>query len=1356
MNSDHDNSTMPVCLSGHCRPRPHKRGVLLLVVLSMLTLFLMLGAAYMLTTSRAWEAARAYSRLVLGTTENRIPHARLLDDVMLQALRGGPGVPESLLADKYGVQTFTGSMSGCAPVMVSGTQPQQLIVGTLQTGSSVQPTDLVGRVLTFAAAGRAPTSHRIVRAVNAAGPSNTATTAFSVTLDASTQKQAFTFPLATSAAVIINGREFSGDGSTVFPNESWDGFDRANDFLARIQPLPGSLAQSNVLKGSLLGTNSGLDFSLATSSSTSASFTLAGSATSTTVLLLTGTSDVDNDLIPDGADNDNDGVVDGAFRSFGLPPVVDANGNTIQLRASVLIVDLDGRFNLNAHDSLARILYSGSNLTSGTHANWPTAFASGTLHPLGSGYGPAEVDGSKLLTLNSGSSDPNERPLLQAVVGGSTSEQLGLRPTGSRYSVNTATPRLPNLTGRYGETLPTIALAPLLSNTYSLSSAPFPFPRPGAGNVDDAASRITDRLTNPSTAPTENYGVPPFWWLTGGTTAFNWAVTGTSFPSPRGTYNSPPDLHGRMKSDTIAASGTGIAPTLRFAKADWPTAADPVQEARDDPYEIQLDTRLGRGGYLPSPTVYANPTDNPFTPAELEPVLRPYDIDTWTLPPRLATMLGSAGEAARFLVTTDSWDTTAIVGGTDGAVGRVFGSGTTQGWLQLATTGTLAGTSAVTGLIGGEIARGEKLNLNRALPPASTATAGYNASSLYYVQRQAYFKDLYTLLVALEQGNDPAVLSTATAAKLAQWAANVVEFRDADSVMTPFEYDLNPRNGWAVDGDVTTADSGTERQVVWGVERPEILLRTTFAWKNTALSRFGMLISLHRPWQATAYASGTSIDAEPCDYAIDTLSSGTGGVPTNSIDLAKKPSNLVYAGTSSTYLDTSGTTYPIWRLRIVAGGTTYVRLDTSTAASDEFAIASVFPRPKMDTNSTLTLLSGTTIDTGTGTAPTVGSGTILPTYSGTAFTVTGLRVAGSATNGMVYLERLSDPSQQLLSTTSTGSTAWYSDPLVGGTTTTSPVRYLVVDSMPVAVAETQGLGIAVPSTADLVHHRSTSSTTSALWLTATSSVSAGTIPFNGNVTIPSNLSAGSTAWFPWNNRPFVSSAELMLVPQRDTLGILSAYQKPTPSNQATVGIPVPMRLLFDAVHVPTRFAGIHTTGTHALSGTTGIFNETTPVNQYSSFREPGRVNLNTVVSGTAPLNGVWNAVVAGRLATPLRSGSASDFAANPGRTLASLLALTGTSTTPAADTAANLPTLSSGTFNPAQEIYTATRLANTVTPRSNVFAMWVTLREAIPNDPDSVKYHRAFYIIDRSIPVGFEQGRDHNAMDCVRVRRIIE
>jgi hypothetical protein len=34
--------------------------------------------------------------------------------------------------------------------------------------------------------------------------------------------------------------------------------------------------------------------------------------------------------------------------------------------------------------------------------------------------------------------------------------------------------------------------------------------------------------------------------------------------------------------------------------------------------------------------------------------------------------------------------------------------------------------------------------------------------------------------------------------------------------------------------------------------------------------------------------------------------------------------------------------------------------------------------------------------------------------------------------------------------------------------------------------------------------------------------------------------------------------------------------------------------------------------------------------------------------------------------------------------------------------------------------------------------------------------NRAFYLIDRSIPVGFKSGSDYNTGDCILVRRINE
>ena len=68
---------------------------------------------------------------------------------------------------------------------------------------------------------------------------------------------------------------------------------------------------------------------------------------------------------------------------------------------------------------------------------------------------------------------------------------------------------------------------------------------------------------------------------------------------------------------------------------------------------------------------------------------------------------------------------------------------------------------------------------------------------------------------------------------LAQWTANVVDFRDADSIMTPFEFDLNPFNGWDVDGIIGTADDAhVERALVWGSERPELLISESLVYHD--------------------------------------------------------------------------------------------------------------------------------------------------------------------------------------------------------------------------------------------------------------------------------------------------------------------------------------------------------------------------------------------------------------------------------------------------------------------------------------------------------------------------------------------
>jgi len=59
--------------------------------------------------------------------------------------------------------------------------------------------------------------------------------------------------------------------------------------------------------------------------------------------------------------------------------------------------------------------------------------------------------------------------------------------------------------------------------------------------------------------------------------------------------------------------------------------------------------------------------------------------------------------------------------------------------------------------------------------------------------------------------------------------------------------------------------------------------------------------------------------------------------------------------------------------------------------------------------------------------------------------------------------------------------------------------------------------------------------------------------------------------------------------------------------------------------------------------------------------------------------------------------------------------------------------------------------------------VWITLRtmERTPppspvSDPDTVQYHRMFFIYDRSKPVAFEPGRDHNVRDGILLKRVLQ
>jgi hypothetical protein len=244
--------------------------------------------------------------------------------------------------------------------------------------------------------------------------------------------------------------------------------------------------------------------------------------------------------------------------------------------------------------------------------------------------------------------------------------------------------------------------------------------------------------------------------------------------------------------------------------------------------------------------------------------------------------------------------------------------------------------------------------------------------------------------------------------------------------------------------------------------------------------------------------------------------------------------------------------------------------------------------------------------------------------------------------------------------------------------------------------------------------------------------------------------------------------------------------------------------VFDHLEVPSRFLGTESyvnpstfsNDPHGMS-----FGFATPFDTISNYRYPGKININTVLDPK-----VWNGLM-GYYATDTaespnfnrwensRDGSSGSFDyANPYRAAyANNLVPNGV---------AVVDPVECGLFrkggrgplfdyHPDETVPFADdnraayfkydmrqRLGNLVTSRSSVFAIWITVgyfevdgqgklkvHPAGPNrgtgfesgsETGEITRHRGFFMLDRSIPVAFEPGKNHNVDRAVLIKRIIE
>jgi hypothetical protein len=812
-----------------------RRGVVLLVILSLLVLFALLGITFVIVSGQYERSAGATARSELYGGEP----SRDLDTAMYIALRDdlnalNPLRSHSLLYDIYGHEIHYGSVTTAASGL-GGNQFVQFDMMSVSRDGVSAPASLPaqagyfnGCVLTFFASQFsssdkvAGVSARVVGYQPNAGNPLQATVG--IALPTTDDANSLSFNIGDR--FIINGRPFSGAGAGFNPadgtlkkvdssglpaalqpnrigesladlrtnylagnmNESWDAADLQNMFLSATIPDP---TQASGVRVGQNPNNPALPFYYIIPSFHRPALIRQQGGTPTmrnTLRPIPGQTAqtsfpalLDYVYGPWDVDNNGDGIPDSVWINLNSAIRTSPTGQRYRALYAYLIEDLDGRLNLNYHGSAQHInpaaTDAGYYLADGTQTN--------AYGLKGSGLGPPEVN-------------------LQAGLYGLNSTQYTQLLAGNG-----------NIPGRYGPD----------------------------GVIGNGAAVTADLLSQ-----SRFFQIP-----------------GNYFSGALSSYMSTPDLAGQL---TMGVDTRGQLIT------DVPT--DKTSDLRNN---VEYRTRL--------------PYDRRFTPAELERILRLYDIDAAQLPARLqylSNIFGPGGGQAvvnRQNVTTDSYDlpmahalVTKTVNTTLGTTKRPLRD--PMDLLRQRFGASMISEAELLKLVDRDFYFGVKMNLNRPfgdgqdnnnnkvvdeslvivdsnndgqITAAEVNNAELTAPNLLGYRfangedlsgdgvaqdaaddafvRHQFAKHLYILAsLCVDTGNPP---NPVTQRQLAQWAINVVDFRDADSIMTPFEYDPNPFDGWnsQCNGILSPGEQITAaRGLVWGCERPELLLTETLAWHD--------------------------------------------------------------------------------------------------------------------------------------------------------------------------------------------------------------------------------------------------------------------------------------------------------------------------------------------------------------------------------------------------------------------------------------------------------------------------------------------------------------------------------------------
>ncbi|MEO1999069.1 MAG: hypothetical protein ABGZ17_27800, partial [Planctomycetaceae bacterium] len=652
---------------------------------------------------------------------------------------------------------------------------------------------------------------------------------------------------ANGDLILINGRPFSGDGTgyreddpntplvdetatTRRLNEDYDAADLNNPWLAALSTVATQASWSDT--GFFWGSDP------------------VGTGTNRPG----GTTPV--------VDNDADGIYESIWIDAGLPLQTQSDGTLVKPLVAMIVRDLDGRVNVNAHGSADQL----------------TAFQT-TSGPIGQGYGPAEIDPTLafLDALGSGYSNP---------------EQVTDAVLNSRHASATASDSDPGQTST-DDPLSAVAQAHQYGLLDDGAGGPNAFGIPH--DIDGTSSAVANAITgqiefkntsgNTFTSGATNFQDDPY------EMQLDTALGATPDDAPF----TPDELERVFRHRDVDAGSLPdrlqTALTVVATDADKPAAYDSFRdlittESWDLPVHpvglpeevaslwqtIQSDTNflsLSPAKKEALQNRFGNPSHiSDLIGARIARADDTLNIDETVHPP-IDTLPGLTSLDTTLDTRVDQLIGQGLIdremlAGLKFNVNRLFGNGQDDNNNDVVDEPGESGETAYPGgIAGAPVAShfGDGSNI-----PFSYGDASYTTSRQ---ARQQYAKQLYLLLMLMsdmrESGTDglqndgvgspnavvPAPTGTTLAngqdrrrllaRRLAQFAVNAVDYRDADSIMTGFEYDANPFDGWDADGDLddSTPAGNNDIGVVWGTEAPAAVLAGTLALHDLRLKDLG-------------------------------------------------------------------------------------------------------------------------------------------------------------------------------------------------------------------------------------------------------------------------------------------------------------------------------------------------------------------------------------------------------------------------------------------------------------------------------------------------------------------------------------